>query len=82
MEESDEDTKKKGPLKLKFGDLFSSDEGMYHSVPDEHLRRSFSLLKTPFQDLEKHHLEEQMADLEIDERYNEGVFDQKAIERI
>ena len=23
-----------------------------------------------------------MADLEIDERYNEGVFDQRAIERI
>jgi hypothetical protein len=66
--------------KMKFGELFKT-EGMYHSINEE-MRRSFTLVKSPGRDVEKHIIEEEMKNLEFEERYNENIFDSEAIKKI
>jgi len=58
------------------------DEGMFHSISELAMRRSFTLLKSASKDMEMKEAEEEMRLLDYDEKYNQSVFDPKAIRRI
>eukprot|EP00347_Sterkiella_histriomuscorum_P024404 403331233 len=67
--------------KIKFKDIFK-EEGMYHSVSEATMRRSFTLLKSATRDQEKKFTQEEMQLLDYEERYNLSLFDQTAIKNI
>ena len=50
-------------------DMFK-DEGMYHSISEATMRRSFTLLKSAHRDEERKFTEKELEELEMDDRYN------------
>lgn len=67
--------------KMRLQELFK-EEGMYHSISQETMRRSLTFLKTPHRDLERQALAEEMRLLEEEERYNQTLFDKDALRKI